>query len=109
MIPERLEDALQQGELAKPLLVFAVLAIGWGLWQTLRTGRLVPRIVLLLGAAAWPLPDHPFQGPVVAKLSFNHGVHVVDLLSVVFAAVALLRPWRRRPRPGTQAEPVASR
>ncbi len=95
MIPKPLEDALQSGLLSRPLLAFAVVAVMVGLVQTLRTGRTAPRVLLLLGAAVWPLPDHPFQGPVVVTLSYSHGLHAADLLSVVFAAVALVRP---RPR-----------
>ncbi|WP_420116496.1 hypothetical protein [Micromonospora sp.] len=71
------------------LVVMVVAAVG-----TVRTGRWYWRALLLAGALVWPLPDHPFQGPILLDLSYRHGVHLADLLSVVAAVVAIL-PWRR--------------
>jgi hypothetical protein len=65
---------------------------------TIRTGAWWWRVMLLAASAIWPLPDHPFQGPVVSKLSYQHGIHLADLLSIVGFAIAIV-PWRRLRRP----------
>lgn len=77
------------------LVVMVVAAIG-----TIRTGRWYWRVLLVAAALVWPLPDHPWQGPILLNLSYRHGVHVTDLLSVVAAVVAVL-PWQRLRRPRT--------
>lgn len=61
---------------------------------TTRDGSWWWRVVLVCASAIWPLPDHPLQGPVIIKLSYYHGVHLADLLSVAGFIVAAL-PWRR--------------
>ncbi|TKV61676.1 hypothetical protein FDO65_09025 [Nakamurella flava] len=65
----------------------------------IRGGRWPWRVVLVLAAGSWPLPDHPAQGPILFDLSYQHGVHAADLLSVVAVVVAVL-PWGRFRRPG---------
>ena len=92
MIPSRWENAIEYGVLSVPLLCFAVLALVVG---TVGSGRLRYRLMLVAGALAWPLPDRPFLGPVVLKLSYQHGVHLTDLVSAAALLLALLRPWRR--------------
>lgn len=60
----------------------------------IRGGHWIWRVALVLAAASWPLPDHPAQGPILLDLSYQHGVHAADLLSIVAVVVAVL-PWRR--------------
>ena len=43
---------------------------------------------LLSLAAWWVVPYHAFAGPVILSLTASHGVHLGDLPSLVFAAVA---------------------
>lgn len=74
-----------------------------------RGGRWPWRVALVLAAASWPLPDHPAQGPVLFDLSYQHGVHAADLLSVAAVAIAVA-PWgrlRRLDRSGS--DPVEPR
>ena len=42
----------------------------------------------LAATAWWVLPVHAFAGPVVVTLTATHGVHVGDLPSLLFLAVA---------------------
>ncbi len=71
---------------------------------TIRTGAWWWRVLLVVASAIWPLPDHPFQGPVVSKLSYQHGIHLADLLAIVGFVVAVL-PWRRLHRSGRGHSP----
>lgn len=66
----------------------------FGAVGTIVTGRWYWRVILVAAALIWPLPDHPWQGPVVLRLGYSHGVHVADLLSVVALTVAAI-PWSR--------------
>lgn len=66
---------------------------------TIRTGRWYGRVVLVVGAVLWPLPDQDWQGPVVLRIGGGHGVHLVDLLSVAAVVVSVLRWPRHRSRP----------
>jgi hypothetical protein len=43
---------------------------------------------LLALTAWWVLPLHPWAGPVVVTLTSSHGVHVGDLPSLLFVALA---------------------
>jgi hypothetical protein len=46
--------------------------------------------ILLVGLSAWwVLPVHVWEGPVLLSLTRTHGVHVGDLPSLAFLAVAL--------------------
>lgn len=68
---------------------------------TIRTGRWYARLLLVAGAAVWPLPDHVLLGPVLFGVAPRHGIHLSDLLTVAALLIALV-PWRRllggRPR-----------
>jgi len=96
MIPDRLERLVSSGVLAGPLLVFAVLALTVGTLWTVGSGRVAARLLLLAGAVTWPLPDRPYLGPVIAKVSYAHGLHLTDLVSVAAVGLVVLRPWRVR-------------
>lgn len=76
---------------------------------TLR-GHWPSRILLIAGALVWPVPDHPLQGPVVLELSYLHGIHVADLLSLVAIALALTLPGHRDEHPPvrTAATPLSA-
>jgi len=89
-----LNPVLKAGPAATTLAVVAFSSIAAGMIATIRTGKWLPRVVLVTGAVVWPLPDHPLQGPVVAKLSYLHGIHLADLLSILALVVAVI-PWRR--------------
>jgi len=86
---------LKPGAAATSLATVAFGSMVIGLVMTVRTGKWLPRVLLIAGALVWPLPDHPWQGPVAIKLSYLHGIHVADLLSVI-AIIAAVVPWRRR-------------
>ena len=79
------------------LALFAGLLMVCGAILTIRNGRWYGRAVLILGAILWPLPDQDWQGPVVLRFGGGHGVHLVDLLSVVAVGIAVY-PWHRGPR-----------
>ena len=83
------------GPWATAIAVAALLAMLGGGLGTIRSGRWAYRALLICGALLWPLPDHPLQGPVVIKLSYLHGIHLADLVSIAAIGVAIL-PWRRR-------------
>jgi hypothetical protein len=86
---------LKPGAAATSLAMVAFGSMVIGFVMTVRTGKWLPRVLLIAGALVWPLPDHPWQGPVAIKLSYLHGIHVADLLSVI-AIIAAVVPWRRR-------------
>ena len=54
--------------------------------------RLAAHLVGVVAMAAltawWVLPLHGFAGPVLMTLTSSHGVHVGDLPSLVFVAIA---------------------
>ena len=85
----------EPGATCLALAAFLLMTVGAVL--TIRTGRWYGRALLILGAALWPLPDQDWQGPVVLRLGGGHGVHLVDLLSLVAVGIAVY-PWRRRER-----------
>jgi hypothetical protein len=85
-----LQDIVALGSLA---------AMSVGTVGTTRRGHWPSRILLIAGALVWPVPDHPLQGPVVLKLSYLHGIHVADLLSLVAIALALTLPGHRDEHP----------
>jgi len=90
----RLDPLLQPGPIATALAIIALGLVIAGTVGTLATGRWYYRLILLAGAALWPLPDHQLQGPVILPLSYQHGVHLTDLLSVVAVVIAVI-PGRR--------------
>jgi hypothetical protein len=47
-------------------------------------------VVALAASAAWVLIDHPLEGPVWVRLSYNHGIHYTDAL----IAAPLWWAWR---------------
>ncbi len=107
MIPDRWETAIEYGVLSGPVLFVAVAALVVGTVWVIRSRRLASRLVLVVGALLWPLPDHPFLGPVILTLSYDHGVHVADLLSVP-ALVLALTLRGRPPRDPEEAAAAAS-
>ena len=76
------------------LALAAFLLMVVGAFLTIRSGRWPGRVILILGAVLWPLPDQDWQGPVVLGIGGGHGVHLVDLLSVAALVVAVMR-WPR--------------
>jgi hypothetical protein len=67
-----------------------------------RSRSMVWRVVsaaLLLGiAVGWPVLDVPSHGPTIVSVTYNHGVDLYDLGSLVPLALAvwILWPLRRR-------------
>src|SRR4051812_9670912 len=64
----------------------------------------VAAVVLLVGLSVWwVVPLHAWAGPVLLTLTRTHGVHVGDLPTLVFLAMALrsmVLAWRiAAPRP----------
>ena len=82
----------EPGATCVALAAFLLMVVG--AFLTIRSGRWPGRVILILGAVLWPLPDQDWQGPVVLGIGGGHGVHLVDLLSVVAVGVAVY-PWRR--------------
>lgn len=78
---------------ATGLALVAIAAMLVGAIVTIRSGRWYGRVMLVVGAAAWPLPDHDWQGPILLVRD-GHGIHLLDLLSLV-AVVIAVTPWRR--------------
>jgi len=71
---------------------------------TIRSGRWIPRLVLMAGAMLWPLPEHVLQGPVLLQVTPLHGVHAADLLSILALGLAALRrPMRGHRRTRSDA------
>ena len=92
-IHRSLDAVFRDGPLAHVLAACSFVAMLLGAIGTIRTGRWWFRLLLIAGALIWPLPDHPLQGPIIASLSFTHGAHAADLISVLGLATALT-PWR---------------
>ena len=90
----RLDPLFRLGPVASTLAFIALTLLIAGTVGTLTSGRWYHRLILLIGAALWPLPDHEFQGPVILSMSYQHGVHLTDLLTVIASLIALL-PSRR--------------
>ncbi len=42
-------------------------------------------------AVAWATIDHPLEGPVVLKITWNHGIHLGDPLGLIPLVVLLRR------------------
>lgn len=90
----KFDPLFRAGPLATGIAVVALALMVVGAIGTIRTGRWFWRAALIGGALGWPFPDHPFQGPILVGLSYHHGIHVADLISVVAVLFAVL-PWRR--------------
>jgi hypothetical protein len=88
-------SVLTTGALADVLAVASLTAMGVGAADLVRHGRLSGRLLLVAGALVWPFPEHPLQGPVIVDLSYLHGVHASDLLSLVALALAVTWPPER--------------
>ena len=98
--PPFVEEALRPGPLADVLGLTALGLMVYGFVETIRTRSWVPRVALVAGCLLWPLPEHPLLGPVIVSLSYAHGVHLMDLLSLSVVVAALPR---RRSRHGRRA------
>lgn len=88
-------DPLIHGELwANRLAFVALMLMAIGAVLTIWRGRWYARLMLLLGAAVWPLPDYDLipRGEVIAIVIPGHGLHLSDLLSFVAVFIALI-PW----------------
>lgn len=59
-------------------------------WVNKRPRRLLLAAILLLAAVVWLPINSPVEGPVLLRISYNHGVHIADLLSVALAFAAAL-------------------
>lgn len=89
----------------------------------MRTGAGIVVGLVLSGFTALLLQGtYAFEGPVVLRVTYEHGLHAGDLLllvgwAVAMGALALLvrrprardvdRPSRRPPAPGADRDPVA--
>ena len=93
-IPAGLQRLFDPSPAATAMAAGSFALMVFGTVGTIVTGRWYFRALIVVGALVWPLPDHPWQGPVVLRLGYAHGVHVSDLLSVVALIVAVL-PWQR--------------
>ncbi len=96
------QSLIQKGPDATLFAALLFVGLVAGCVGTGRTGHWIWRLVLVVSAVLWPLPDHPLQGPILVSLSYQHGIHLADLLSIVAVVVALL-PWNRRQSPGAPA------
>jgi len=92
-----LASLLDPGPAATALAAGALALMVIGAAGTIASGRWYWRSVLVVGALVWPLPDHAWQGPVILRFGFGHGMHVSDLLSVAALIVAAMS-WPRSRR-----------
>lgn len=81
---------LHRGPVASLFAGLVLVTMVGGSWGVIRTGRWGFRLVLVIVAGLWPWPDHDLQGPILMTLSYRHGIHLSDLLSVVAIAIAVL-------------------
>lgn len=93
------------GPVASGVATASLLGMVAGLAGTLGSGSWRWRTLLVASSLVWPFPDHPFQGPVLVTVSYLHGVHAADLLSLVGLSVAVLRPRRSRARTRRRVSP----
>ena len=70
----------------------AMIMTGWHAWL----GDRWAAAVLLLLAIAWLRIDKRFEGPVLVRLSEQHGVVLSDLAAVAAVVVVTLAAWRHR-------------
>ena len=89
-----IDTLLHEEPWATRLAFCALILMVVGSVLTIWRGRWYARLVLLAGAAIWPLPDHHLfqRGRVLVALEPGHGVHTLDLLSLVAVGIALI-PW----------------
>ena len=92
-----LASLLEPGPAATALAAGALALMVIGAAGTIASGRWYWRSVLVVGAVIWPLPDHAWEGPVILRFGFGHGMHVSDLLSVAALIVAAMS-WPRSRR-----------
>lgn len=86
---------LTTGALDDMVALGSLVAMTIGAVDLARRGRWSGRLLLIAGAIVWPVPDHPLQGRVLIELSYLHGIHTADLLSLVALALALTWPAGR--------------
>jgi len=86
-----LAHLVSTGPLASTVAAASLAAMVIGAVGTIRSGRWLPRVLLMAGAMLWPLPAHVLQGPVLLRVSPLHGVHAADLLSILALGLAALR------------------
>lgn len=63
-----------------------------------RFARTSGALVLVLAGARWVYESNPWSGPVLVRVTLDHGVHLNDWLTPVlwYAAILLVRPhWAR--------------
>jgi hypothetical protein len=89
-----LDPLLHEEPGATRLAIAALLLMLVGAVLTVWRGRWYYRLMLLAGAAVWPLPDHHLfqRGEVVLIVIPGHGLHPADFLSLGAVIVALV-PW----------------
>lgn len=90
-----LPSLLVSGALADVVALGSLAAMAVGVVDLVRHGRWPGRLLLVAGAIVWPVPEHPLQGPVIVKLSYFHGIHAADFLSVAALAIAVTWPVGR--------------
>jgi hypothetical protein len=111
------DPLIHEAPWANRLASAALLLMAIGAVLTIWRGRWYARLMLLLGAVIWPLPDYDVipRGEVILIVIPGHGLHSADMLSIVAVVVALI-PWagiwraigrlrrheRRAPRPSVR-------
>lgn len=88
-------DPLIHGEeWANRLATVTLMVMVVGAVLTIWRGRWYGRLMLLVSAVVWPLPDYDVipRGEVILIVIPGHGMHLADLLSFVAVFIALI-PW----------------
>jgi hypothetical protein len=93
------------GPVASGVAAASFIGLVAGTAGTIGNGGWPWRTLLVASSLVWPFPDHVFQGPVLVTVSYLHGVHAADMLSVVGLAIALAWPRRRRARARGRVSP----
>ena len=93
------------GPVASGIATAALLGMVAGAAGALGNGGWRWRTLLVTASLVWPFPDHPYQGPVVLEVSYLHGLHAADLLSLLGLAIAVVRPRRSRGRTKGRVSP----
>jgi len=91
----RFDPFLKVGPVSHLIAAALLLAMVMGAIGTLRTGSWWWRILLIGSGLLWPLSDNSLQGPLLLPLTYNHGIHVGDLLAAVALFVAVF-PVKRK-------------
>jgi len=93
------------GPVASGVAAASFIGMVAGAGGTIASGGWRWRTLLVVSSLVWPFPDHPFQGPVLVTVSYLHGVHAADLLSVLGLTIAVVRPRRSRNRTKGRVSP----